>query len=372
MNDSKDIVVIGGGLAGLISSILLTRQGFKVALVEKKSYPFHRVCGEYISNEVRHFLNRNDLLPSNTDLAEICNFSLSSTSGRRVDIKLPLGGFGISRFKLDHSLYLKAVASGCEVIESDPVTGLKSFGKTFVTQLKSGKQIESKLVISAHGKRSNIDQLLERDFFRERSPYLGVKYHIKIDLPRDTISLHNFKNGYCGISSVEGDTYNLCYLTHRANLRNHKSIEEMEKNVLYLNPHLKSIIQSADFVFDKPMIINEISFAAKPLVVDNILMCGDSAGMITPLCGNGMAMAIHSAKILSDIIATNRIQNGFQLDRIAKVYEKEWSRNFKRRLQVGRLVQGLFGGRLTSELALTLLQSPFGKGIVRLTHGKPF
>ena len=31
-------------------------------------------------------------------------------------------------------------------------------------------------------------------------------------------------------------------------------------------------------------------------------MAGDAAGMITPLCGNGMAMAIHSAKILTDLI----------------------------------------------------------------------
>jgi flavin-dependent dehydrogenase len=31
-------------------------------------------------------------------------------------------------------------------------------------------------------------------------------------------------------------------------------------------------------------------------------MVGDSVGMIHPLCGNGMAMAIHSAKILSELL----------------------------------------------------------------------
>ena len=50
------IVVVGGGLAGLVSSILLARYGHEVVLIEKKVYPFHRVCGEYISNEVLDFL----------------------------------------------------------------------------------------------------------------------------------------------------------------------------------------------------------------------------------------------------------------------------------------------------------------------------
>jgi len=42
------------------------------------------------------------------------------------------------------------------------------------------------------------------------------------------------------------------------------------------------------------------------------LMIGDTAGLIHPLCGNGMAMAIHSAKIASELIGdfyANRIKS---------------------------------------------------------------
>ena len=55
-------------------------------------------------------------------------------------------------------------------------------------------------------------------------------------------------------------------------------------------------------LFEKPEVINEITFEKQDPVSNHILMCGDAAGMITPLCGNGMAMAIHSAKILSGLI----------------------------------------------------------------------
>ena len=52
----KDIIIIGGGLAGLTSAIQLARAGLSVLLLEKHSYPLHKVCGEYVSNEVRPFL----------------------------------------------------------------------------------------------------------------------------------------------------------------------------------------------------------------------------------------------------------------------------------------------------------------------------
>ena len=51
-----DVAIAGGGLAGLALSIQLAKQGYRVILFEKESYPFHRVCGEYISNESWPFL----------------------------------------------------------------------------------------------------------------------------------------------------------------------------------------------------------------------------------------------------------------------------------------------------------------------------
>ena len=56
MQQKPKIIVIGGGLAGLTSAILLAKANFDITLIERKQYPFHRVCGEYISNEVLPFL----------------------------------------------------------------------------------------------------------------------------------------------------------------------------------------------------------------------------------------------------------------------------------------------------------------------------
>ena len=51
-----DVIIIGGGLAGLTNAIHLSKLGKKVLLIEKNEYPKHKVCGEYISNEVLPYL----------------------------------------------------------------------------------------------------------------------------------------------------------------------------------------------------------------------------------------------------------------------------------------------------------------------------
>ena len=58
-----DVAVLGGGLAGLTNAYLLSKAGYKVILYEKGSYPQHKVCGEFISNEVLPFLKKHDLYP---------------------------------------------------------------------------------------------------------------------------------------------------------------------------------------------------------------------------------------------------------------------------------------------------------------------
>src|SRR5690606_3833386 len=102
--DKEDIVIIGGGLGGLTAATLLAKNGRSVLLIEKKNYPFHRVCGEYISNEVRDFLQREDIFPFELQPAELSQFKLTSASGRTVEMPLDLGGFGISRYAFDDYL----------------------------------------------------------------------------------------------------------------------------------------------------------------------------------------------------------------------------------------------------------------------------
>src|SRR5205085_3563684 len=88
-----DVIIAGGGLAGLISAILLSTAGLKIMLIEKKSYPFHKVCGEYVSNEVLNFLLKIGLNPFDLGASKISRLRISSPTGKNIFPKLDLGGF---------------------------------------------------------------------------------------------------------------------------------------------------------------------------------------------------------------------------------------------------------------------------------------
>ncbi len=243
----------------------------------------------------------------------------------------------------------------------------------FTVRLSGGDVLKAPVVLGAYGKRANLDRQLDRRFFKAHSPYIGVKYHLAYDLPRDLIALHNFKDGYAGISAIEEGRYCFCYLTTRQNLKQHGSIEKMERAVLCKNPHLRQVFNQATFLYEQPEVINEVSFATKTCIENHMLMCGDAAGMITPLCGNGMAIAIHSGKIATEQTLLY-FRNGHDRKKLEDGYSKNWNKKFANRLRVGRTVQRLFGSTVLSEAAVGALQHlpPVTQHIMRLTHGQPF
>lgn len=370
------IFIIGGGIAGLCSAIQLSKAGFEVILAERKSYPFHRVCGEYISNEARPFLKGLGLDPDELGAAKISRLNISALSGRLLQAPLDLGGFGISRFVLDDQLYQLGKACGVQFLLQTKVNQVTFYDHQFQIETQGGNRYRADLVIGAYGKRSNLDQKLNRPFFFRRSPYLGVKYHIKTDFPPDLIQLDNFSGGYCGLTKIEEDLFCLCYLSTTENLKKYGSIRSMEKEVLFKNPHLQSVFKSSVFLWEQPEVINEISFDIKSAVENHILMCGDAAGMITPLCGNGMAMAMHASKILSQTIMELSLNGWDYKNRIhlENIYQARWRKQFHTRLKAGQMIQNLFGKKQVSGMVINSLRHfpALTSYFMKSTHGQLF
>lgn len=368
----KQVIIIGGGIAGLIAANVLAQKGFKCLVIERKAYPTHRVCGEYISNEATPYLKSLGLFPEKFNPPQITRFLLSSIGGKCETLPLDTGGFGISRFEFDNFLYDMARLRGVEFQLNTEVTNVDFQNQNFSVKTSQGA-ITAPVVLAAYGKRSRLDMQLKRNFVLQRSPYVGVKYHVAVDYPSDLISLHNFPGGYCGINSVEHGKINICYLSHRDNFRKFKTVDDIERHVLFTNPRLKETIVNATPLWEKPEVINEITFASKTPVEDHMLMIGDSAGMIAPLCGNGMAIAIHSAKLASDLVASF-LEGQIDRNQLEENYRKVWKLHFSTRLLAGRTIQKLFGSSLASSVAigLALYSKPLARFIIRNTHGNAF
>ncbi len=369
---SADIIIIGGGLAGLVSAIHLSKAGLQVTLIEKNEYPKHKVCGEYISNEVLPYLQYLDADPMLTGAKKISRFQLSTTRGKIIETTLPLGGFGVSRFTLDNFLFQKAVQNNCSIIQ-DTVLDVHFKNDIFRVTTKQGTTLSAKIIIGAFGKRSNLDITLNRDFIKNKSPFVGVKMHMQGNFPDDLVALHNFKGGYCGVSQVENGNINVCYLANYNSFQQYKNIDAFNKEVLYKNLHLKNIFENCTPVFEQPLTISQISFSDKTTMQNHILMCGDAAGMIHPLCGNGMAMAIHSAKIATELVIDYFEKKIKTREDLEAAYNLQWNKAFKKRITTGRMLQSLFGkDNLTRAIMYGLTHVPgLLPAIIKKTHGKP-
>lgn len=370
----KDIAIIGGGLAGLITAILCARAGHEVILFEKKSYPLDRVCGEYISNEVKDFLVSQQLFPEHLQPSALNHLSLSGINGAQAHMPLVQGGFGISRYAFDEFLYKIALQEGVKVHTNTTIHSFEFDSDRFVLINQLKETFQAKTLVTAHGKRSNIDNFLQRDFFKAPSPFIGVKYHARnVPIDHSHIALHNFKDGYCGVCKIEADLFNICYLSRTENLKKHGSIEAMERAVIKENPFLNDIWERSTFTHEKPVVINEVSFLPKPLIENHALSCGDSAGLISPLCGNGMAMAIHAATILSQELQ-GFLNGKYSRATMEMRYRQAWEKHFLQRLKFGRIAQRFFGRNWSSNLLVRLMAgSPaISNQIINFSHGKPF
>ncbi|WP_044401067.1 NAD(P)/FAD-dependent oxidoreductase [Lacinutrix sp. Hel_I_90] len=365
-----DIIIIGGGLAGLTSAIHLSKNNRSVLLIEKNDYPKHKVCGEYISNEVLPYLEALDIDVFKLNAEKINRFELSTPKNRVIKSNLPLGGFGISRFCLDYALAKKAIQNKARIIQ-DTVTDIQFANDSFSVKTKQATYL-SKIVIGAYGKRANLDVQLERDFIKNKSPFLAVKTHVKGEFPEDLVALHNFEGGYCGVSKVENDTINLCYITDFEAFKKYKDIAEFQQKVIYKNTALKTIFENSKPLFDVPLTISQISFETKNPIENHMLMCGDTAGMIHPLCGNGMSMAIRSAQMASLLIIKFFDGDLKTREALEKAYLKKWNAEFKSRLRLGHVVAKLFSKNKLAEILIQGLKVfPFLLPyIIKRTHGK--
>ncbi len=366
-----DVIIIGGGLAGLTAAIHLTLGDLKVKLFEKESYPHHKVCGEYLSNEILPYLLSLGVDLQLSGPVEINTLKFSDHKGREIFAPLSMGGIGISRFELDNFLYKYAISLGVEVCREN-ITSIEFKEEKFFVKTSSGIVI-SPFVLGAYGKRSLIDKKLDRDFITRKSGWVAVKGHYKNEeYPQNTVSLHNFKGGYCGLSKTETGAVNVCYLATYRSFKDYKDPQRFKKEILLKNPQLNQFFKNSSPLFSRDITIAQISFDKKKQVHGHVLMIGDAAGLIHPLCGNGMAMAIHSAKLASESILENFNEGNFDRRNIEKRYIKYWRKNFRSRLRMGRFLQRILLNSWMAGISQMIIYNfpSILPAIISKTHGK--
>ena len=342
-----DLAIIGGGPAGTSAAITAARAGARVALFEARSFPRHKVCGEFVSAESLGVLA--DLLCDASDALVGPAPRLERTRlffrKRMVEAPIEPAGVSIARYDLDAALWRAAEMAGVAAYASTDIGQIRGDGPF---EIAIGPQtVSSRAVLVAAGRWS---QFTPDRAVPSGPKWIGLKCHFQESNPSVSTDLYFFDHGYCGVEPMSPDTVNACAMV-RSDCAT--SLDE----VFALHPRLAE--RAAVW---KPL-FSAVSTA--PLVYrvpqprqGNVLFVGDAAAFIDPFVGDGISIALRSGQVAGRCLEP-LFAGSADLGACAARYEQEYSRQFAPLLSAASRVRALMSWPRTAQvLAFEALRLP--------------
>ena len=314
MAGSADILVIGGGVAGGAVAIALAQAGRQVVLLEREDGPHDKVCGEFLSREAVLYLNALGVDPRALGARTIDRLRLAA-GGRVASIGLPFPALSLSRCALDAALLARAAAVGADVRTGAAVLGLGPDGSGLQARLRQGATITAGQVFLATGKHDL------RGWPRPpgaQGDLIGLKQHWRLDVrqTRDLaghVELMLFSGGYAGLELVEGAKANLCLLVQRERFaalgnRWEALLGAIRSECRLLDQRLAGAAPCGD----RPLAVFAIPYGHVAAGGDGLWRIGDQAAVIPSFSGDGMSIALHSARLAASWFLAGRTAAEYQ------------------------------------------------------------
>lgn len=368
MNEqTTDILIIGGGPAGSTTALYLSQLGLDITLIEKKTFPRETLCGEFLSKEVTDILNELNLFNDFLSLKpnKLKSFRAIDDSGIELISKLSFDAYAMKRSIFDSLLIEKAKERKVNIIQPAEVKSIIKSDSNFISEIENGFgykfKIKSELVIGAYGKQNILDKKFERKFANKKSNLNGVKFHLPINLLKNSfnyeIRIYTDDELYCGMNQVSDKEITVCFLENRKQSK----IPSRDRLIDFIkyNKQFHKIFREEAIDYIKSTNIygtGNIYFGSRKVVENGIIMVGDAARVISPLAGDGIGMAMESARMLFEIISKYGIDDTNR-EKIYSFYKKQYEKVFNKRLYTAKLIQGIILNRKSRRLGFGLVKN---------------
>jgi len=362
-----EITIIGGGPAGSTAAVFLSEIGFDVCLVEKRKFPREVLCGEFLSKEVIEIIKElnlyNEFLSLNPNYLKI--FKLINDDGKEISSDLNFPAYGLKRSTFDNFLLNKVKKEKIHIYQPCRVNEILFNDNEYklICSNQNSEQIEitSKNVIAAYGRQNILDKKLNRNFVNTKSHLNGVKFHLEKkyfkEFKKDEIKIFSGKDIYCGLNEVNDNIITVCFLENRKS--NNLSPRENLIQFISESVNFKEIFDS-DFeksLLNSPIYgAGNIYFGKRKLVENGIYMLGDAARVIAPLVGDGIGMALQSAKLIANIFEKIK-KNKISLSESYEFYHIRWNELFAKRIRTAALIQKLILMNYSRNLSIQLTKT---------------
>jgi len=344
-----DLAIIGGGPAGSSAAIVAARLGASVVLLEARSFPRHKVCGEFVSAEALDVLASllRDLPAGQTllDTAPAIQRTRLFLGMRTIETPVSPPALSITRYDLDFQLWMAAQAAGVEARLDSEVSAAEGGGPFYLTT--SGGNFCAKALIIASGRWS---QFTPDRTIPAGPRWIGVKGHFRELHPNPSTDLYFFENGYCGVQPVGKDVVNACAMvrTDRAT-----SLPE----VLGLHTALAKRA-SAWSLASQPVSTAPLIYRCPHPVHGKTLFAGDAAAFLDPFVGDGISIALRSGRLAAHCVC-RFLLGEFELGEAAALYQGKYTSQFAPLLSAASRMRSLMSlPALAQAAAFELLRLP--------------
>jgi menaquinone-9 beta-reductase len=368
MTNVVHALVVGGGVAGGAVAAHLARAGREVILIERKDGPHDKVCGEFISGEAVHYLRGLGI-----DLAALGAVPISAvnvhTPRVAVGCTLPFPALSISRRALDEAILVQASTAGADVRRGCAARSLRRLDEQWIVELDDGSKIAAGDAFLATGKHDL--RGLKRPPGRQND-LIAFKMHWRIAAEQicaldACVELFLFPGGYAGIELVENGILNLCLVIRRSHFARLGSRWDALLSTLRAKfLRLRYLLAGAEACWDRPLAVASIPYGFVQSCGDGPWRLGDQAAVIPSFSGDGIAIALHSARMAADYYLSGRSTSEFQSDLARDVMGQ-----VRRATLLSRLLVQPTGQVLAMTLAQTApgLVRQIGRG-TRIPHGR--
>jgi flavin-dependent dehydrogenase len=298
-----DLVVAGGGPAGLATAIHAARAGLQTVVIEKRAGPIDKACGEGL---MPHAVRQLDLLgaqPAGMPFRGISYFD----ERRSVTALFDSGtGLGVRRKTLHAALLTEADRAGVKLVHD------KVGRVTQDAESVSVNGIRARYLAAADGLHSPIRAALGLEMPAGRTRRWGLKRHIAVAPWSDLVEVYWSDEPGAGeayVTPVAHDCVGIAILTSR---------QGRFEDHLAGFPRLRERIDG--FAHEPDRAAGPLRQRVRSRVAGRVLLVGDAAGYVDALTGEGLGLAFSAARLLADSVAADRPGD----------YEEQWRRTTRR------------------------------------------
>ncbi len=351
-----DVLIIGGGPAGATTALLLADAGWSVAIVEKKTFPRRKVCGEFISATSLPLLEKLGiadfyLTHSGPEIQRVGLFAadtILSSAMPPANHSLNHWGRALGREHLDSTLLDMASRAGAERWQPWTVTNLERDANLFTGTLVSDntvKQISARMVVMANGSWEKGLAPLSNHYHRP-SDLLAFKAHFRdCDLVPDLMPLLAFPGGYGGLVHSDDGRVTLSCCIRRDTLKDARLLHPRVLAGEAVLNHISTTCLGAQQVFSRAkregnwLSAGPIRPGIRKCYADGVFFVGNIAGEAHPAIAEGISMAMQSAWLLSQTLLAhqNDVLSGKNRVEAGQDYTKQWNAHFANRIHAAAI-----------------------------------